>query len=225
VPESADVITAVQEGNLDKLRELVSHDPQLASARDEKGVSAVLHARYRSRFDMLDVLLAANPPLDLFEACAIGKQARVQEIVASMPALVNTVSADGFTPLSLACFFGHEEIARYLLEHRAEVNAIATNAMKITALHAAAATKQAKIVKLLLAHGAAVDAKQHGGWTALQATADNGDVESTVALLEAGADPSLANEAGKTALDMASAKGHKDIVRLLSPDAKRAAGE
>ena len=54
-------------------------------------------------------------------------------------------------------------------------------------LHAAAAGKHADIVKLLIDHGASVNARQHGGWTALHAAAQNGDVAMAAILIAAGA--------------------------------------
>ena len=50
--------------------------------------------------------------MSVFEACAAGEMERVERLLASDPAAVNTFSADGWTPLHLAAFFGHTENRR-----------------------------------------------------------------------------------------------------------------
>src|SRR5688572_24471049 len=56
--------------------------------------------------------------LDLHEAAATGHLERVREL--STPENVNSASADGFQALGLACYFGHEDVARYLLDAGAD---------------------------------------------------------------------------------------------------------
>ena len=61
--------------------------------------------------------------MSLFEASALGLVERVQERLEDEPALVNAHSHDGWTPLHLASFFGHIEVANLLLARGADVNA------------------------------------------------------------------------------------------------------
>ncbi len=60
--------------------------------------------------------------------------------------------------------------------------------MQNTPLHAAAAGRHLEVIAILLAHGANVNARQQGGWTALHAAAQNGDVEIAKLLIAHGAD-------------------------------------
>ena len=210
---SGDVLAAVHSGDLDLLRQIISRDRAAASARDSVGVSALLNALYRGRQDMVEVLLSAGLPLDIFEAAALGNSARLEELLSSDPALADAYSGDGFTPLHLACFFRQEGSARQLLRGGADPSAIARNKMQVRPLHSAAASRQRAIVEMLLHAGAPVNAKQHGGWTALHAAAQHGDRETMELLLDYGADPSLANDEGKTPLDLAAQ--HGELVRLM----------
>ena len=106
------------------------------------------------------------------------------------PASPRAWSADGFTALHLAAFFGQEDAAKVLLERGAEPNVVARNAtIVVTPLHSAAAGAHAAIVKLLLEAGADPNARQPDGFTALDAAQQNGDDESAEALLAAGATP------------------------------------
>ena len=59
-------------------------------------------------------------------------------------------------------------------------------------------------------------ARQQGGWTALHAAAQHGDVEMAKLLIEWGADVTAANDEGKTAADLARERGHAAIVGMLA---------
>jgi ankyrin repeat protein len=207
---------AVKGGDVARVRDLVQHDPALAAARDEHGVSAVLLALYHQRRDVADALLAADPPLDVFEAAAVGRLPRLRELLAREPALANAWAADGFFPLGLACFFRQPEAARLLLEAGADPRAAARNPMRVTALHAVAAARLTEVARLLLDRGAEIDARQQAGYTALHAAAQHGDTELVELLLARGADPALRSDDGLDAAGHARAKGHPALAERLS---------
>lgn len=216
MPTHADVIAAVQAGDTGKIRSLLQNDPSLAQARDANGVSALMFAFYYRRSEIADLLLAAKSDLDIFEATAAGKADRVSEILKKDPAAAKRWSADGFTALHLAAFFGRPEIARALIRHAADVSATSKNPMKVAPLHSAAAAHNGEIVRLLLENGAPADVRQEGGWTPLHEAAQIGDVEMVRDLLQHRADPQARSDDGKTPADMAAAKGHEEILKLLS---------
>jgi uncharacterized protein len=216
VPTHADVIVAVQAGDVGKIRGLLATDPSLAAARDAKGVSALMFAFYHRRPEIADLLLAAKPDLDIFEATAAGKADKVSQILKKDPDAAKRWSADGFTALHLAAFFGRPEIARILIRNAADVSATSRNSMKVAPLHSAAAAHSREIVRLLLENDAPADVRQEGGWTPLHEAAQIGDVEMARDLLQHRADPQARSDDGKTPEDMAAAKGHEEIVKLLS---------
>lgn len=213
---SAEVISAVQAGDLEKLRTLLAQAPSLAAARDANGVSAIMHALYRRRKDALDLLLAARTSLNIFEAASIGCTERVAELLRQGPSLATAWSADGFTALHFAAFFGQEAIAVQLLEHGADAAAQAKNPMKVMPLHSAAAAHSLAIVRALLEHGAPPNARQERGWTAIHEAAQNGDKAMVELLLKHGADRLLANDDGTRPVDLAAKNGHIAIAELLS---------
>jgi len=215
LPTHSDVIAAVQSGDAGKVRSLLQGDPSLAAAKDANGVSAVMHAFYCRRPEIADLFLAAKSELDIFEATAAGKVDKVSEILRRDPQAAKRWSGDGFTALHFAAFFNRPEIARNLIRHGADVAAVATNPMKVTPLHSAAAAHSREIVRLLLENDAPADARQHGGWTPLHEAAQIGDVEMVRDLLQHRADAQARSDDGKTPADMAAAKGHEEIVKLL----------
>jgi ankyrin repeat protein len=212
---TADLIGAVNAGDTERVRELLADDPSLVAARDESGVSALLLARYRFDRATTDVLLAADPDLDVFEAAALGYVDRLRERLLDGPDATTAYSSDGFTALHLAAFFGKAEAARMLLEHGAGVEAYTRNAFANQPLHAAAAGRHIEVCRVLLAAGADVNATQHGGYTPLHEAAQHGDVEMSELFLSAGADPALTTDAGETPAQIAAAAGHADLADRL----------
>jgi len=193
--------------------------PQLASARDESGVSALMLAIYNRADDVSVVLRNSLPNLDLFEASAAGIKTRVEEILNDDPEAVHSRAPDGFSALALAAFFGHPELVELLLARGAEPNRPARNALAVTPLHAAAACRDADralpMVAALLAAGADPDVAQQGGWRPLHQAARHGPIELVRLLLDHGADPAVQSDDGMTPLAMAEAAAQQEIAALL----------
>jgi ankyrin repeat protein len=218
--ESAGVPDAIKSGDLEKLQQILRKEPGAAGARDEAGVSALMNARYRNRQDMVQALRDAGVELDIFEAAALGEDARVKQCLAGNPKLAQAWSADGFTALHFACFFGQESAARLLLAAGADSRAVAKNPTGVQPLHSAAAARQAGIARLMLDAGAEVNARQQGGWTALHSAANSGDAALAELLLGRGADASLANDQGKSAAAQAAEKGFAALAQRLERAAR-----
>jgi len=204
----------LQAGDAGGLRRILEEDPGSAKTRDANGVSLLMQSLYRGRPDLAEMVAGKKKALDIFEAASLGRLARLKELARDRAA-VNSRSADGFTALHFAGFFGQPESARVLIEAGAAVDAVAANPMKVMPLHSAASARNLDAVRLLLEHGAPPNARQQGGWAAIHAAAQNGDRPMVELLLQHGADPKLANDEGKTAAMVASEKGHKEIAALL----------
>jgi ankyrin repeat protein len=178
-------------------------------------VSPLLQALYEGRAADVDARLAEQPQLDVFEAAALGRSERLEELLAAEPSLAGAWSVDGFTPLHLAAFFGRLVSARLLVERGAPVDVPARNDMRVTPLHSAAAAGEKEIAELLLERGADPNARQQGGFTPIHAAAQNGDAELAALLVRHGAEPSLATDDGRTAFELAREAGHAELARRL----------
>ncbi len=159
-------------------------------------MSELLEALYRGQSDQVEQMLADNPELDVFEAAALGKTDRLRELLDEDASRANAFGADGFHPLGLACFFGHVDASRLLLERGADVNALSRNdRVQTAAIHAAAAAQgtdedtRYQLVKLALEHGADPNLPQGGGFRAIDAARQNGDKRVEELLLQHGATP------------------------------------
>jgi uncharacterized protein len=220
VSDEARFWTAVATGDRATVEPLVRANPELATARRD-GVSAILLAMYHRKPDVVACLRAHVASLDIFEASALGEVDRIGRLLGQDPGLANAVANDGFGPLGLASFFSHERAVQLLLEHGARVDTASSNGMHVMPLHSAAAARSVPIARLLLEHGAPVNARQGGGdsgFTPLMEAAFNGQVEMVDVLLEHGADRHLRDEEGRTAADHARARGHVTLIeRLGSP--------
>jgi ankyrin repeat protein len=207
---------AIQSGDAAQVSALIAADPGLLEAKNEQGLGPFTVARYSRQEAIANLLLEKGVSLDIFAACMAGEQSRVAELLTADPGLMGAYSHDGWTPLHLAAFFGHTEIAEAMLAGGANANARSTNAMANTPLHAAVAgRKRADVATVLLAHGADVNARQHGGWTPLHAAAQSGDEELVRLLIAAGADVKARAENNQNARDLAMLKGHQALVEVL----------
>ncbi len=211
----ADMIEAVNADDADRVAELLVDDPTLATARDEHGVSAIMLSRYRFARPVTDALLAADPELDVYEATALGYVDRLRERLDEDGTASTAFSADGFTALHYAAFFGKAEVARVLVDAGAGVDVYTRNEFANQPLHAAAAGRHLEVCRILLAAGADVNATQHGGYTPLHEAAQHGDVELAELFLSAGADPSARQANGQTPAEMAEAAGHPDLAARI----------
>ena len=148
-------------------------------------MTQLLEALYRGDRDRVAELLAQEPELYVFEAAAFGRTDRLLELLGQDRDGANAYGDDGFQPLGLACFFGHVEAARVLLDHGADPNTLARNEhVKTNALHAAAASENKgpevryELCKLLLEHGADPGIPQGGSeFRAIDAARQNSDEE------------------------------------------------
>jgi ankyrin repeat protein len=177
--------------------------------------SPVLAALYQRKPDEAE-RLAEGRALTIWEAAALGREARVAELLRGDPALASAWAADGFMPVGLAAFFGRVSAATALLEAGADVHAVARNGMNIQPLHAAVAGGSIAIVQALLARAADPNARQQLGYTPLMAAAGAGRDDIVSLLLAHGADPALVSENGKTAASLALEHGHAAIVERLA---------
>ena len=179
--------------------------------------SAILSALYQQKRDDAVRLADDAPALTVWEAAALDRTSALTTALERDPSLANAHAPDGHTALGLACFFNAPAAVKLLVERGADVNRAARNEMQVQPLHAAVAGRSLEAVKVLLAHGADVNARQQVGYTPLMGAAAAGRDDITDLLLARGADPSQTSDDGKTAAVIASEHGHPQLGSRLQP--------
>lgn len=212
--QTQEFLEAVKKGERERVERMLGEEAGLAAARDAQGASATLLAIYHNEPEIARLLADRITP-DIFEASALGDMALVRQVVDRDGSLVNAYAPNGFTPLGLAIFFRHVDIARYLLARGANVNQAARNALGVAPIHSALASGDLALIRTLIERGANVNARQARGFTPLHEAAFSGRRDIAELLLARGADPGATNDDGKTALDVAREKGHVGVASLL----------
>ena len=194
-----DLIAAVNADDAARVAELVAADPALASARDAAGVSALMLSRYRFDRATTDALLAADPELDVFEATALGYIDRLRDRLEEDPGRRGAYSADGFTALHFAGFFGKPEAARVLHRGggRGERLHDATTFASPAAPQRGGRAPHRGLPRAARGRGRRERHASTAGFTPLHEAAQNGDVELVELFLSAGADPSRRSDGAR----------------------------
>ena len=200
----------------DGIRKLLLENPALINTSTSHGVSPLMLSCFFNKPEATSVILEFSKELSLFEAASVGKFDEVAHQVYQNPDDINKFSDDGFTALGLACYFGKEEVARYLVLKGAEVNLPSQNGFNVFPLHSAVAGNFIGISKMLIENGAEVNVVQQSGLTPLHSAAQNGNIELIILLLEKGANVDIRMEGGKLAADLAEEKGYHEIAEILS---------
>ena len=199
-----DLTTAITSEDLPTL---LREHPELAAARDEHGVSALLLSLYHRRPDARDALLAAGAPVGPLEAAALG------DVKALEGADLTVRGGDGFTPLHLAAFFGGVQAVDAILATGADPDADADNTFNVRPIHSASAVGDHASVRALLEAGANPNVTQEGGYTPLHTAAHSDDVELAALLLEHGADATARDDVRQDAARHGR-RGHARAVQL-----------
>ena len=114
------------------------------------------------------------------------------------------------SPLMLASMGGMVEVCKRLIALDADVNKTGW-----TPLHYAASGGHIEVIKLLLSHSAYIDAESPNLTTPLMMAAMYGSPQAVELLLAEGADASLKNQKGMTALDFADVADKQASAKIL----------
>ncbi|KAH9524840.1 Poly [ADP-ribose] polymerase tankyrase-2 [Bulinus truncatus] len=149
----------------------------------------------------------------LLEAAKKGNLARVQKLSTEENINCRDTQGRNSTPLHLAAGYNNVEVAEFLLENGADVNA--QDKGGLIPLHNASSYGHVDIAALLIKYNTYVNAQDRWGFTPLHEAAQKGRTQLCALLLAHGADPTVKNQEGQTPLDLTTA----DDVRALLQDA------
>ncbi len=208
-------LDAVKSGDLPAVQRWLEANPKLSGARAEGGETPVLLAVYHGQTEVAEALAGDGSTLDVFEAAAMGAEARLTKLLARDPGLVHAYSGDGWTALHLAAFFGHLAAVRLLLEAGADTEARAHNRQDNMPLHAATALGRRDVAEALVHSGADLDARNAEGMTPLHMAAYAGDIEMVRLFCGFGARLDARDDQGRSPLGLAIEQGREDVAAWL----------
>ena len=121
--------------------------------------------------------------------------------------LIHARDDDQYTALHRASYNGHLEVAEYLLQAGAKVDACTVDGWQ--PLHCACRWNKTPVASLLLQNGAVVNAQTNGKQTPLHLAACNNHAKNTLILLlsHPKVDPTLRNSSNDSALEVAERCG------------------
>ncbi|KAM3607795.1 uncharacterized protein V6R79_014071 [Siganus canaliculatus] len=205
---------------------------------DSKGRTPLIAAAYMGHHEAVEILLDHNAQVNLADgdgrtalsvaalcvptAAGVKGYGEVASLLLERGADPGHRDHDGMTPLLLAAYEGNDDVVELLLEAGADVDETAgpdgsvPAAAAVTPLLAAAAMGHMRTVSRLLFWGAAVDAIDCEGRTALCLAAARGSVEVVRALLDRGLDENHKDDLGWTPLHAAACEGHRSVCATLT---------
>ncbi|XP_019596432.2 espin-like protein isoform X1 [Rhinolophus sinicus] len=155
----------------------------------------------------------------LYLACQEGHLHLAQFLVKDCGADVHLRALDGMSALHAAAARGHYSLVVWLVTFT-DIGLTARDNEGATALHFAARGGHTPILDRLLLMGAPIMRDSWGG-TPLHDAAENGQTECCQTLVSHHVDPSLRDEDGYTAADLAEYHGHQDCAQYLRETARR----
>jgi ankyrin repeat protein len=126
-------------------------------------------------------------------------------------------TAQDESPLMMAALKGHLPIVKQLIARDADVNKPGW-----APLHYAATGGHLAIMELLLENHAFIDAQSPNGTTPLMMAAHYGSPAAVKLLLDAGADATMKNQLGLSAVDFAVRANRKDAAELITASLRAA---
>lgn len=147
-----------------------------------------------------------------FEVARKGSLSEVQSLFEKDKSVVNAIDNNGSSMLILACYRGNIEVAKFLINHNADLN---YNSKNGTALMACVFKGEFQLVDELIKKQANLDLTDGNGITALMLSVQFKNVEMVRKLVVAGANKTLKSKQDKTAFEYAVFSGNEQIINVL----------
>ena len=148
----------------------------------------------------------------IFDIARNGSLMEIKALTKNNPDIINNISKEGYSALTLACYYSNNDVASYLIEHVKDVNSKSGYG---TPLMAATVKKNSNLVKLLLENNANPNLTDQNNSTALHFSVIFNQQEIIELLMKHKADPNIKDNRGNTALDYAKITNNNKFIQLL----------
>lgn len=209
------LLDAIRTHDLDSVRTMMATNPAQCEHTGPGSESLVMYALYTGGAALAPVLLGTRQ-YTACEAAALGDIDALRAALDSDADVISRRSSDGWTPLHLAGFFGHDDSAAFLIDNGAPLDALSTNAIRNTPLHAAlAGATNSTLVRRLIMAGANVTSRGETGIQPIHLAASRGDQPLCELLVSRGAFAMVRMDDGTTPADLAHQRGFEALAEWL----------
>lgn len=228
VTSSDQLRLSIDRGDLSDVERLIAQEPALLNAivrpgSHDRNYRPLTEAAVQCQLEILAFLIASGCDVNedhnypMFRASLYDRCVPALEMLVSHGADVNGVWDDYGPPLIASCEGRSCETMEWLLirgatiigKSRGRTQDVSWNALT----HAAFSKDCPELLELLVSHGADVNARSDKGLTGLHIAAKTGFVKGVEILLESGANTTLTDKDGRTALEITR---NKKIAKLLT---------
>ena len=212
-------LSACKDGDIDLVRKYIEMANHRAYLQDDSALNSAVCYNHP---DILSVLLDAGMDPNIhgehvpaLHVAAANDNVEAAKILISHGAKIDARdNVNNDTALIYGIRDGKFRVAELLLDAGADPNLI--DRRGFAPLHIAAIRNDTKLVRCLLDHNAAINARtQRDGRTPLMIAAAAGFEEMVEMLLSSGADPSIVDSGGKSPLERAVECHRSDVVKIL----------
>jgi len=201
------------------------HSKKKLDIGDCMGPEALHCAAEKGNAGIVEQLLTTDVNVDSTDAArrtamilaAANGSEKIIEMLLKKKAKATLKDKQGRTALHYAAWGGHENVVTSLLNRQDDADMLVNipDDGKQTPLHLATERASIKVVELLLAKGANLNARSSDGQTALHRAAWGGSAEVVKLLRKKGADSSVQDQNSNKPWQVAAEKGHQIIVEVL----------
>ena len=139
-------------GNLAIVKELMAKYPSMINASATWTETAIQAAAQTGQVEIVNYLLEQGADYDICSAAMLGSLDCIEEFLKDDSSLVSARGAHGIPLLYFPVIHAHKEVAQYLAQQGADLNASSPDG--ITPLHATVMFNQPDMARWLLEHGA-----------------------------------------------------------------------
>ena len=148
----------------------------------------------------------------IFDIARSGSLNELKSLIKKDLNIINKISKEGYSALTLACYYSNNEIANYLIKHVKDINSKSSYG---TPLMAATIKKNSYLTKLLLENNADPNLSDKNNSTALHYSVIFNQEKIIELLMKYKANPNIKDNRGNTAQDYAKIIGNNKIIQLL----------
>ena len=218
-----DILNAVINGDLEKVKSLLKENPELIHTKDQYKNTLLYRALLKDDSPMARFLIESGIDINygrediggnaLFGSIVVGSL-EITKLILEKGADINKKNRSGYTPLDAAIFGGETEIAYFLMDKGAPLNLVDRDVSNL--LRAALSENMERITtRIIREHEVDFTNKNSLGETFLHAAAEGGEADFIDLLIEKGLDPNTGDVYGWTPLHIAASEGQRDIVSAL----------